>query len=153
MAESGVSYVRLRLHNDGGTLSVVGAKEVSGPLTIPDYVSTGLIYEVLVENRRIGLGSLPGPNVRRAAHNQGNPDAAQAAYDHLWRGSAAFSGGRFDEAESHLQAAAQINPNSYEAANNLGTIYQLRGEIDRAISCYRKALEKRSNGTYVPPEG
>ena len=79
MAESGVSYVRLRLHNDGGTLSVVGAKEVSGPLTIPDYVSTGLIYEVLVENRRTGLGSLPAPNVRRAFTNF---DQREAAFGH-----------------------------------------------------------------------
>jgi hypothetical protein len=76
MAESGVSYVRLRLHNEGGTLSIVGAKEVPGPLTVPDYVGTGLIYEVLAENRRIGLGSLPDPNVRRAFTNFDQKEAA-----------------------------------------------------------------------------
>jgi len=73
---SGVSYVRLRLHNEAGTLSIVGAKEVPGPLAVPDYVGTGLVYEVLSENRRIGLGSLPDPNVQRAFTNFDQPEAA-----------------------------------------------------------------------------
>lgn len=76
MAESGVSYVRLRLHNEAGKLSIVGAKEVPGPLTVPDYVGTGLVYEVLADNRRIGLGSLPDPNGQRAFTNFDQPEAA-----------------------------------------------------------------------------
>lgn len=76
LAESDLSYVRLRLHFEGGRLNIVGAREVPGPLTIPDYVGTGLVYEVLAEDRRIGLGSLPDVNVRRAFTNIDQKEAA-----------------------------------------------------------------------------
>jgi hypothetical protein len=74
--ESGLSYVRLRLHFEGGRLRIVGAREVAGPLTIPDYVGTGLAYEVLAGERRIGVGSLPDVNVRRAFTNIDQKEAA-----------------------------------------------------------------------------
>jgi len=76
VAQSGLSYVRLRLHFEGGRLNIVGAKEVPGPLTIPDYVGTGLVYEILAANRRVGLGSLPDVNVRRAFTNFDQKEAA-----------------------------------------------------------------------------
>lgn len=74
--ESGLSYVRLRLHFEVGRLRIVGAREVAGPLTIPDYVGTGLAYEVLAGDRRIGVGSLPDVNVRRAFTNIDQKEAA-----------------------------------------------------------------------------
>ena len=77
--ESGLSYVRLRLHFEGGRLRLVGVREVAGPLTIPDYVGTGLAYEVLAGERRIGVGSLPDLNVRRGFTNI---DQAEAALGH-----------------------------------------------------------------------
>jgi hypothetical protein len=76
LAESPLSYVRLRLHFEGGRLSIVGVREVPGPLVVPDYVGTGLSYEVLAEGRRIGLGSLPDANSRRAFTNIDQKEAA-----------------------------------------------------------------------------
>jgi hypothetical protein len=76
LAESPLSYVRLRLHFEGGHLSIVGAREVPGPLSVPDYIGTGLAYEVVAEGRRIGLGSLPDANSRRAFTNIDQKEAA-----------------------------------------------------------------------------
>ena len=76
LADSPLSYIRLRMHFESGALSVVGAREVPGPLTVPDYVSSGLAYEVLADNRRIGLGSLPDANQQRAFTNADREEAA-----------------------------------------------------------------------------
>ncbi len=49
--------------------------------------------------------------------------------------------GRYDEAgEAYLSALAQ-DPQCCEAAYNMGSLHEDRGEIEDAISDYRKALE------------
>jgi len=63
-------YIRLEIHAEGGRLSVIGVHEVAGPITIPDTVAHGYVYEALVDNRRIGLGSIPDAGVRRAFANR-----------------------------------------------------------------------------------
>lgn len=62
-------YVRLELHVEDGKLSVVGAHEVEGPLTIPTAVIQGHAYEVLAGDRRISLGSIPDTVGRHAFAN------------------------------------------------------------------------------------
>jgi len=64
------------MHVDKGRLSLVGAQEVPGPLVIPDFVGSGLVYEVLAGERRIGVGALPDANVRRAFTNIDQKEAA-----------------------------------------------------------------------------
>jgi len=49
--------------------------------------------------------------------------------------------GRFDEAVSCFQQAAQLNPNDANIYVWLGILFQDRGRSDEAISYYRKALE------------
>jgi hypothetical protein len=62
-------YVRMEVHYDNGRLSVVGVKRVPGPLGMPSGVIRGYVYEVLLNNQEIGLGSLPDVGVQRAFAN------------------------------------------------------------------------------------
>lgn len=62
-------YIRVEIHSARGQLSVVGAREVPGPLTIPSAVINGLAYEVLLDDQQIALGSLPDVGLRRAFAN------------------------------------------------------------------------------------
>jgi hypothetical protein len=66
-------YVRVELHSANGQLSVVGASEVPGPLTIPSAVINGLAYEVLLDDQQIALGSIPDVGLRRAFANRDVP--------------------------------------------------------------------------------
>lgn len=63
-------YVRLQVLNDHGKLSIVGAKQVPGPLAMPSAVTHGYVYEVLVDGRQVALGSLPDVGVMRAFANR-----------------------------------------------------------------------------------
>jgi len=69
------SYVRVEFHVENGRLSVVSAKEVAGPLTTPSAVIRGHVYEVLIGDQQIALGSLPDVGVRRAFANRDVPGA------------------------------------------------------------------------------
>jgi hypothetical protein len=66
-------YVRIEFHVEDGRLSVVGAKEVAGPLAIPSAVIRGHVYEVLIGDQQIALGSLPDVGLRRAFANRDVP--------------------------------------------------------------------------------
>lgn len=66
-------YVRLEFHVENGQLSVIGVKEVPGPLVIPSAVIHGLVYEVLIGDQQIALGSLPDVGLRRAFANRDVP--------------------------------------------------------------------------------
>ncbi len=66
-------YVRLEVHFENGRLSVIGAKDVPGPLTIPTAVIQGHVYEVLIGDQQIALGSIPDVGVRRAFANRDVP--------------------------------------------------------------------------------
>jgi hypothetical protein len=66
-------YLRLEIHFEDGRLSVIGAKSVPGPLTHPTAVIQGYIYEVLIGDQQIAVGSLPDVGVRRAFANRDVP--------------------------------------------------------------------------------
>ncbi len=85
-------YVRLELHAEGGRLSIVGIHEVAGPLKIPDAIIHGYVYEVLLGDRRVSLGSIPDVGRRRAFANADVPGPEgkhryfpQAAFDFFVR--------------------------------------------------------------------
>jgi len=63
-------YIRVEIHAANGQLSVIGASDVPGPLTIPSAVINGLAYEVLVDDQQIALGSIPDVGLRRAFANR-----------------------------------------------------------------------------------
>jgi hypothetical protein len=56
-----------------GQLSVIGASEVPGPLTMPSAVINGFVYEILLGDQQIALGSLPDVGLRRAFANRDVP--------------------------------------------------------------------------------
>jgi hypothetical protein len=68
------SYLRLTMHAEDGTLTVVGAHEVEGPLDVPDMLITGLVYEVAIEDQRVSMGSLPDVGIVRSFANRDVPD-------------------------------------------------------------------------------
>jgi hypothetical protein len=72
----GQGYVRLHVRYENGALTILDAKEVDGPLIVPDTLGSGFAYEVTVDNRRIGLGNLPDANMQRSFTNIDRPEAA-----------------------------------------------------------------------------
>jgi|WetSurMetagenome_2_1015567.scaffolds.fasta_scaffold00046_54 tetratricopeptide (TPR) repeat protein len=50
---------------------------------------------------------------------------------------------RDSAAELDYKKILEKNPAYYRAWNNLGAIYSARGELDRAIECYQKSIEKQ----------
>jgi hypothetical protein len=66
-------YLRVEMRFADGQLSVVGASEVPGPLTMPSAVINGFAYEVLLGDQQIALGSLPDVGLRRAFANRDVP--------------------------------------------------------------------------------
>ena len=49
---------------------------------------------------------------------------------------------KLDEAEKHLLEASKLNPNSPRVFFELGKVYQAKGDKDKAIEAYHKALSK-----------
>jgi hypothetical protein len=70
VAATSDSYLRLEIHFENGQLSVIDAKEVPGPLTNPTAVIQGYVYEVLIGDQQIAVGSLPDVGIRRAFANR-----------------------------------------------------------------------------------
>jgi hypothetical protein len=63
-------YLRVEVHHENGKLSVIGMKEVPGPLALPSAVTRGYAYEVLIDDQQVALGSVPDVGLRRAFANR-----------------------------------------------------------------------------------
>lgn len=59
-------YVRMRVRVQGDQMEVVGAWVVEGPLVRPEKLHAGLVYEVALGEKQVGLGSIPDAGVRRS---------------------------------------------------------------------------------------
>lgn len=113
-AEGG--YIRLEVHVENGKLSVVGIRHVPGPLAIPSAVIHGYVYEVLLEDQQIALGSLPDVGVRRAFANR---DVAEPYNQHF-----------FIEVPS-FDFAARI-PRAYFVPANLPKLHVVLHKVEEA---------------------
>jgi Tfp pilus assembly protein PilF len=51
--------------------------------------------------------------------------------------------GDLDGAEAELQKAIMLNPDPTLALYRLGQVYEKKGETQKAMETYRKALEKK----------
>jgi hypothetical protein len=74
VAAGGESYLRLTVHNENGELTVVAAREVDGPLTVPEVLPSGVSWDVSVGNRRISMGHVPDAGIVRAFANRDVPE-------------------------------------------------------------------------------
>lgn len=72
--EARESYVRLRLRVEGGQISVVGVREVEGPLVQPEQVHAGLTYEASLGKRRLAVGSIPDVGAERSFPDPERPE-------------------------------------------------------------------------------
>lgn len=68
------SYVRMRLLVEDGDMSLVGVREVDGPLAQPEQLHGGLTYEVSVGDRRLSVGSVPDAGVERSFPDPRRPE-------------------------------------------------------------------------------
>jgi hypothetical protein len=81
------SYLRMRVRVENGEMSVVDVHEVEGPLSMPDNLPSGFVYEVTLGQKRVAVGSVPdlgewrsypspsGPPELRVHHVTSLPDA------------------------------------------------------------------------------
>ena len=81
------SYLRMRMRVENGEMSVVDVREVEGPLSMPDNLPSGFVYEVTLGPKRVAVGSVPdlgewrsfpspsGPAELRVHHITSLPDA------------------------------------------------------------------------------
>lgn len=53
------SYLRMRMRVEKGEMSVVDVREVEGPLSMPDNLPSGFVYEVTLGAKRVAVGSVP----------------------------------------------------------------------------------------------
>lgn len=56
---------------------------------------------------------------------------------------------RFEEALKQCKIGLDLKPNRWETLNNLGTVYLLQGDYDKAFFHYRKALKMRPNSSVL----
>jgi hypothetical protein len=57
------------MHSENGRLTIVGVHEVAGPLALPATVARGYVYEALIGDQQIALGSLTDVAVKRSFAN------------------------------------------------------------------------------------
>jgi hypothetical protein len=75
------AYLRLRLRVENSKISIVEARKVEGPLTMPDKLDGDLAYEVTVGSNRIAAGSIADVGVNRSFPN---PQAAPGQEGHFF---------------------------------------------------------------------
>lgn len=66
----------------------------------------------------------------------------EASLDLLEKTNQLFIEKKYDEAIALLQQFLEINPNVYQASINIGDCYREKGELEKAIEEYNKALER-----------
>lgn len=86
-----------------------------------------------------------------AAEDEGGPAASERhtpreAVELFQRARGHYGAGRYDDAASDLESALVLDPGSPTLLYNLGRVYELSGQHDRAISIYQDYLR------VVPPE-
>ena len=118
----GESYIRLTVHNENGKLTVVGAREVEGPLASPDTLPVGLVWEVAVGQQRISLGSLPDAGVLRSFANR---DVPGPEGHHGFQEVSAFD----FQVRIPRQALAATEPSNLRI-----NLYRLRRALERRVS-------------------
>jgi len=60
-------------------------------------------------------------------------------------GWAAFKNRQYEKAETELQKAVSLNPDTYEPLYHLGTLYYLTKQYDKAVAAYDKAIVIKPN--------
>ena len=75
------SYVRLQVRLQDGTLSLLDAQQVDGPLVQPTTLPYGLVHEVLVDGRQVAVGAHPDANISRSFEEPGHGPGTHHTYE------------------------------------------------------------------------
>jgi len=83
MSQSAASdgYVRMQVRLHDGTLSLLDAQQVDGPLVQPTTLAYGLVHEVLVDGRQVSVGAHPDANISRSFEEPGHGPGTHHTYD------------------------------------------------------------------------
>jgi hypothetical protein len=73
-------YVRLQIRLHDGTLSLLDAQQVDGPLVQPTTLAYGLVHEVLVDGRQVSVGAHPDANISRSFEEPGHGPGTHHTY-------------------------------------------------------------------------
>lgn len=79
--ESEEGYLRLLIRSDQGSLRLVSARRLPGPLTQPSTVTYGLAHEVHLDGRRIALGSMPDVATSRSMNDPADGPEVHHGYE------------------------------------------------------------------------
>jgi hypothetical protein len=74
-------YVRLQVRLQDGTLSLLDAQQVDGPLVQPTTLAYGLVHEVLVDGRQVAVGAHPDANISRSFEEPGHGPGTHHTYE------------------------------------------------------------------------
>ena len=67
-----------------------------------------------------------------------------------YKGSALYNTGRYNEAFDEFTRAYSYNPNNIHVLNNLASSYELKGNHEKAIELYKRAIETSSSFEDAP---
>ena len=97
--------------------------------------------EVVDEIRR-GLEQHQAGDLKAAegAYRSALDQAPDHAYAHYLLGSLLGESGRLDEALTHLEQAARLDPSAGAARSDLGNVYRAQGRFEEAEAAYRDAI-------------
>ncbi len=74
------AYLRLRLRVENSEISIVEARKVEGPLTMPYKIDGNLAYEVTVGSNKIAAGSIADVGVNRSFPNPQAPPGQEGHF-------------------------------------------------------------------------
>jgi hypothetical protein len=75
-------------------------------------------------------------NLRRNRCTTGNPGPDSITVGHCAKADLFFKQGDLDEAQRYYTRALQVDPDNLEAIDGLGAVSLLKGDFEKAISCY-----------------
>lgn len=124
-----------------GVADYFDGKKIPVPLAVPALVA--LVSLATVTHRQIDYWQ---SNYQLWAHTLAVTENNFVAEDNL--GGALILEGREEEAHSHFQAAARINPRDPMSHSNLGAYFQTHNQIPEAIQEYETALSLTSDAGF-----
>jgi tetratricopeptide (TPR) repeat protein len=89
----------------------------------------------LAFGRTAAAAPTPGPETKAAAESK------KKAKPHFEKARAAYRNGQYREAVAELEKAIEIDPSGKDLHFNLGLVYEKLGEVDLAITSYKRYTE------------
>jgi tetratricopeptide (TPR) repeat protein len=93
-------------------------------------------------------GISPIPTFSTLQNNQANQSGG-AEYEFHNKGVEAFGNENYPDALANFNRSLEINPNFFEAHTNMGVVFMILGDFDKAIFHLKRALKINPNFEYA----